>query len=83
MAGAKKEDGKEYSSNWGGKRAGGGRRKGSPNKGTELGRKTIYTTITLSAKPEEAARIRELANDSGKSISRFIIDCVGHLYPKD
>lgn len=53
---------------------GGGRPKGSPNKGTELGRKTIFKSVTISGSPEEVDKIKQLAESSGKSISRFIIE---------
>ena len=58
----------------GGYREGAGRPKGSPNKGTELGRKTVFKSITISGSPEEVERIRQLAESSGKSVSRFIIE---------
>lgn len=51
-----------------------GRPKGSPNKGTELGRKTIFKTTTISGSPEEIDRLKQLAEASGKSFSRFIIE---------
>jgi len=82
MAGTKKDAEKEYSPNWGGKRKGQGRPKGSPNKGTELGRKKIYKNITVTVTPEEAELIRRLAAESGKTISRFVVDCVNRLYVK-
>ena len=59
---------------WGGKRTGQGRPKGSPNKGTELGRKTIFASVTISGYPEEVEKIKALAKESGKSVSRFIIE---------
>lgn len=58
----------------GGYRQGGGRPKGSPNKGTELGRKTIFKSVTISGSPEEVEKIKQLAEASGKSVSRFIIE---------
>jgi len=58
----------------GGYRPGGGRPKGSPNKGTELGRKTIFKSVTISGSPEEVEKIKQLAEASGKSVSRFIIE---------
>lgn len=74
MAGTKKDSEKAYSPNWGGKRAGQGRPKGSPNKGTELGRKTIFKSVTISGSPAEVDEIKRLAAESGKSVSRFIIE---------
>ena len=64
----------ELHPNWGGKRTGQGRPKGSPNKGTELGRKTIFASVTISGYPEEVEKIKALAKESGKSVSRFIIE---------
>ena len=58
----------------GGYRPGGGRPKGSPNKGTELGRKTIFKTTTISGSPEEINALKELAEKSRKSLSRLIIE---------
>ncbi len=58
----------------GGYREGGGRPKGSPNKGTELGRKTIFKTISISGYPEEIEAVKALAEKSGKSVSRFLLD---------
>ena len=59
---------------WGGKRAGQGRPKGAANKGTELGRKTLFASTTISGAPEEIAAIKALAAQSGKSTSRYIIE---------
>lgn len=55
---------------------GGGRPKGSPNKGTELGRKTIFKTASISGSPEEIEALKKLAEQSGKSFSRFIIETI-------
>lgn len=60
----------------GGYREGGGRPKGSPNKGTELGRKTIFKTASISGSPEEIEALKKLAEQSGKSFSRFIIEAL-------
>lgn len=60
--------------NWGGKRPGQGRPKGSPNKGTELGRKTIFKSTTISGSPEEIDALKKLAADSGMSLSRLVIE---------
>ncbi len=60
----------------GGYREGGGRPKGSPNKGTELGRKTQFKTISVSGYPEEIEAIKELAKNAGKSVSRFIVETI-------
>ena len=76
MPGTKKQEDKEYSENWGGKRAGQGRPKGSPNKNTELGRKTIFQTVSVSGKPEEIEALKKLAAESGKSLSRFVIEFI-------
>ncbi len=58
----------------GGKRAGAGRPKGAPNKGTELGRKTLFKSTTISGAPSEIDALKELAEKNGKSLSRFIIE---------
>lgn len=60
----------------GGYREGGGRPKGSPNKGTELGRKTQFKTISVSGYPEEIEAIKKLAQESGKSVSKFVIESI-------
>ena len=58
----------------GGYRPGGGRPKGSPNTGTELGRKTIFKNTTISGSPEEIEALKKLAESKGKSLSRFVIE---------
>lgn len=58
----------------GGYRKGGGRPKGSPNKGTELGRKTIFKSTTISGKPEEIDALKKLAEEKEKSLSRLVIE---------
>lgn len=58
----------------GGYREGSGRPKGSPNKGTELGRKTPFKTVSISGSPEEIEALKSLAMKSGKSFSRFVIE---------
>lgn len=58
----------------GGKRVGAGRPKGSPNKGTELGRKTIFQSTSVSGKPEEIAHLKALAEKHGKTVSRLVLD---------
>lgn len=60
----------------GGYREGGGRPKGSPNKGTELGRKTQFKNLSVSGYPEEIEEIKKLAKESGKSVSKFIIESI-------
>ena len=57
---------------WGGKRDGAGRPKGSVSKW--LDHKT--GRIVLACTEDEAAKIRELAAKSGKTISRFVVDAV-------
>lgn len=47
---------------------------GSKNKKPAEGRKTLYKTFSISALPEEAEEIKELANKAGKTVSRFLID---------
>lgn len=51
-----------------------GRPKGSPNKGTELGRKTIFKSLTIAGSPAEIEEISRKARDAGKSASRYLID---------
>lgn len=58
----------------GGYRPGGGRPKGSPNKGTELGRKTVFKSTTISGSPEEIDALKKLAEQNGKSLSRLVIE---------
>lgn len=58
----------------GGYRPGGGRPKGSPNKGTELGRKTVFKSTTISGRPEEINALKKLAEQNGKSLSRLVIE---------
>ena len=60
----------------GGYREGGGRPKGSPNKGTELGRKTIYKNITVSGSPEEIESLHKMAEQSEKSFTRYVIEYI-------
>ena len=67
----------------GGYRPGGGRPKGSPNKGTELGRKTIFKSMTVSGSPAEIDEIKRLAAERGKSVARFVIESIlGDSFPK-
>lgn len=51
-----------------------GRPKGSPNKGTQLGRKTIFRSLTIAGSPAEIEAIAQKAKEAGKSASRFLID---------
>ncbi len=51
-----------------------GRPKGSPNKGTELGRKTLFVSTTISGSAEEIKLLKKKAYEAGKSVSRFILD---------
>lgn len=51
-----------------------GRPKGSPNKGTQLGRKTIFKSLTIAGSPAEIEEITQKAKDAGKSASRYLID---------
>ncbi len=67
MAGTKKEEGKEYSSNWGGARAGNGRKKLS-----ESGRKQVQ----FSLQQNELDTIKEESEKAGLTKSRFIVECV-------
>ncbi len=50
----------------------GGARIGSGRKAT--GRKIIFKTASISGTPEEIEQLKKLAEKSGKSFSRFIIE---------
>lgn len=50
----------------------GGARVGSGRKAT--GRKIIYKTVSISGTPEEIEQLKQLAEKSGKTFSRFIIE---------
>lgn len=50
----------------------GGARHGAGRKPT--GRLKIFKTISISGTPEEIERLKALAETSGKSFSRFVID---------
>jgi predicted DNA-binding protein len=47
---------------------------GSKNKKPAEGRKTIYKTISISALPEEVEQLKALAQKSGKTLSRFLVE---------
>ncbi|MBQ3640949.1 MAG: hypothetical protein IJJ70_05535 [Treponema sp.] len=38
------------------------------------GRLKIFANTTISGTPEEIEKIKKMAKDSGKSVSRFLID---------
>ena len=65
----KMEDAKKEG--WGGKRPGAGR-----PKGTATGRTRIYRKVNLSFLEDDYDAMRKLAENSGKSFSRFIADSV-------
>lgn len=67
MAGTKKQDGKEYSANWGGKREGNGRKKLSPS-----GR----IRVQFSLQQNELDAIETEAEKAGLNKSRFVAECV-------
>ena len=50
----------------------GGARVGSGRKAT--GRKVIFKTASISGTPEEIEQLKKLAEKSGKTFSRFIIE---------
>lgn len=52
------------------------RPKGSKNKTPAQGRKTIFKSVTIVGSPEEVEKLKELAEKSGKSVSRFIIETI-------
>lgn len=58
----------------GGLREGSGRPKGAKNKTPAQGRKTLFKNITVSGSPEEIEQLKKLAEASGKSLSRFVLD---------
>lgn len=58
----------------GGKREGAGRPKGAKNKVPAQGRKKIFASITISGTPEEVAKIKLLAKENNKSVSRFMLE---------
>ena len=75
MAGKKKDESKEYSSNWGGARAGAGSGDKSNvgrKKLTESGRKQVQFSLQQS----EIDLINELAEKAGLNKSRFIVEAV-------
>lgn len=47
---------------------------GSKNKKPAEGRKIIYKTFSISALPEEAEQLKALAEKSGKTLSRFLVE---------
>ena len=67
MAGTKKQDGKEYSANWGGKRQGNGRKKLS-----ESGR----IQVQFSLQQNELDAIKAESEKLGTNKSRFVAMCV-------
>ena len=50
----------------------GGAREGAGRKPT--GRLKMFANTTISGTPEEIAELKRLAKDSGKTVSRFLID---------
>lgn len=66
MAGTKKDPAKTYSSNYGGKREGAGRKK------LETGR----VCFQVSCQPSEEKIIREKAEKAGLSLSKYVVQCI-------
>lgn len=62
-----RQEGREYSVNWGGARPGGGRPKGSTT-----GRK-VYANINVSCSPEDKEKILKAADNAEISISQYIL----------
>lgn len=54
----------------GGARAGAGRKKGS----VSCGEKKIFKTVSISGTPEELEKLKNFAKQSGKTVSRFVLD---------
>ena len=69
MAGTKKDTEKEYSSNWGGKRTGQGRPKGSTGAYKE-NPKNLQVTFKLTA--DEKSQLEERAKKEGLTVSKYI-----------
>jgi len=69
MAGTKKDFEKEYSSNWGGKRAGQGRPKGTTGAYKE-NPKNLQVAFKLTA--EEKKLLEERAAAAGVTVSKYI-----------
>ena len=61
----------ENKNDWGGSRQGAGRKKGTLNKGEHKSGRIVITCLE-----SEEAKIKELATQSGKSVSRFIVDTI-------
>lgn len=57
---------KEYSSNWGGKREGSGRKKTGKNS----------QTVSISGTKEEIAQIKTLAEEHRTTVSKYVISKV-------
>lgn len=71
MAGTKKEEGKEYSSNWGGKRK---NQTGRPSSTNSTSQKKCNFSIRVSQ--EELDRIRSIAKEKGKTITQLVIESI-------
>lgn len=69
MAGTKKDTEKEYSSNWGGKRSGQGRPKGSTGAYKEV-TKSLQVAFKLTA--EEKKQLEERAAREEISVSKYL-----------
>lgn len=54
----------------GGARAGAGRKKGS----VSCGEKKIFKTVSISGTPAEIKKLKIIAKQSGKTVSRFVLD---------
>lgn len=51
------------------RKAGGGRKTIDPT-----GKKKVFSSATISGTPEEIASLKKLADNNGKSVSRFVLD---------
>jgi len=56
---------------WGGKRKGSGRPIGSTKEN-----KVEYVKTSICVLPEELAKLKQLAKNEGKTLSRFIVDSI-------
>lgn len=73
MAGTKKDNNKEYSSNWGGKRKGQGRPKGTKGPYKEV---TLNCKVMIRFTEEEKNLLEERASEAGLSVSKYIHNLV-------
>lgn len=70
----------EKTKSWGGARKGSGRKKGSPGipgaGRKKTGRLKEFVTTSVSGSPAEIAALKALAEEAGKSVSRYVLDAL-------